>query len=83
MDGKAMPISRKQLVEELMPGLERLFGTAYGQHKATEYRMKSRYGKYSIYRWDYEATKRTSTTLAKGLDKETAEGMMKLLKEPK
>jgi hypothetical protein len=47
-----------------------------------EYRMKSSYGKYTIYRWDFEDGKRTSTTLAKGLDKETATGMMKLLKDP-
>jgi hypothetical protein len=45
--------------------------------------MKRRYGKCTIYRWDFENGKRTSMTLAKGLDLETAEGMMKLLKEPK
>jgi hypothetical protein len=48
----------------------------------THYVMRSRYGKYTIYKWDYLNFKRTSTTLAKGLDKETAIGMMKLLKEP-
>ena len=50
--------------------------------EGTHYFMRSRYGKYTIYKWDYLNFKRTSTTLAKGLDKETAEGMMKLLKEP-
>jgi hypothetical protein len=41
--------------------------------------MKSSYGKYSVYRWEYNGGTRTSTTLAKGLDKTTATGMMKLL----
>jgi hypothetical protein len=45
--------------------------------------MKRRYGKCTIYRWDFVQGKRTSTTLAKGIDLELAEGMMKLLKEPK
>jgi hypothetical protein len=45
--------------------------------------MKRRYGKCTIYRWDIVQGKRTSMTLAKGLDLETATGMMKLLKEPK
>jgi hypothetical protein len=45
--------------------------------------MKSSYGKYSIYRWDVKDYERTSTTLAKGLKKEEATGMMKLLKESK
>ena len=49
----------------------------------TEYHMKRRYGKCTIYRWDFVQGKRTSMTLAKGLDLETAVGMMKLLKEPK
>ena len=75
-------ISRADILKELLPGLNKLFGVAYGEYKGTEYRMKSSYGKYSIYRWDFEGEKRTSTTLAKGLDKETATGMMKLLKEP-
>jgi hypothetical protein len=80
-----MPISRAQILKELLPGLEKLFGTAYEKHKAPEYVKRCRYGKYSIYRWDYDNTlgERRSTTLAKGLDKETAEGMMKLLEEPK
>jgi hypothetical protein len=44
--------------------------------------MKASYGKYSIYKWIYVDDKRTSTTLAKGLGKEEATGMMKLLKDP-
>ena len=78
-----MPISRQQLVNELMPALEHLFGTEYAKYnyERTEYHMKSSYGKYSIYRWDYEGITRKSTTLAKGLSREEATGMMKLLKE--
>ena len=79
-----MPISRAQLHKELLPGLNNLFGMQYAKRKDTEYVMRSRYGKYSIYKWEYGIKGgRTSTTLAKGLDKETATGMMKLLKEPK
>jgi hypothetical protein len=79
MDGKTMPISRQQLVNELLPALDKLFGQELNR---TEYHMKRRYGKCTIYRWDFENGKRTSMTLAKGLDLETAEGMMKLLKDP-
>jgi hypothetical protein len=49
----------------------------------TEYHMKARYGKYSIYKWDYaDNGRRTSTTLANKVDRAEAIGMMKLLKEP-
>ena len=74
-----MPISRQQLVNELLPALDKLFN---GEPNRTEYHMKRRYGKCTIYRWDFVQGKRTSTTLAKGIDLELAEGMMKLLKEP-
>ena len=82
MDGKAMPISRADVLKELLPGLEKLFGDSYAQLTRTEYRMKASYGKYSIYRWDYIGDKRTSSTLAKHLNREEAIGMMKLLKDP-
>lgn len=79
-----MPISRQQLVNQLLPALDKLFGDEYAKHKGPEYHVRSRYGKYSIYKWDYDNPlgERRSTTLVKGLDKETATGMMKLLKEP-
>ena len=81
-----MAINRQQLLNELTPALEHLFGVEYKNYmehfKRTEYHMRSSYGKYSIYRWDYnDGVKRKSTTLAKGLSKEEATGMMKLLKE--
>ncbi len=50
----------------------------------TEYHMRSSYGKHSIYKWDFDAQgKRTSTTLLKKADRELAVGMMKLLEESK
>jgi hypothetical protein len=79
-----MPISRADILKQLLPGLEALFGTAYAGYKGVEYHMRSNKGKYSIYKWEYDSEgKRTSTTLVKGADKATATGMMKLLKEPK
>ena len=73
-------VSRQALLTSLLPGLEKLFGQEYAK-KHPEYRMKASYGKYSVYRWEYNGGIRTSTTLAKGLDKTTATGMMKLLED--
>ena len=78
-----MAVSRADILKELLPGLEKLFGMEYAKHTGTEYVKRCRYGKYSIYRWDYDNGKRKSATLARGLSKEEAEGMMKLLEEPK
>ena len=85
-----MPISRHQIVKELLPALEKIFGDEYAKYsqyqhikEGIEYHVRCRYGKYSIYKWEYHDGKRTSTTLAKGIDRELAVGMMKLLKEPK
>ena len=78
-----MPISRADLLKELLPGLEKLFGDEYAKTHHIEYRMKSSYGKYSIYKWEYNGgIRKKSTTLAKNLSREEATGMMKLLKEP-
>jgi hypothetical protein len=79
-----MAIDRQEIVNRLLPGLEELFNVKYQKRKDAEYVKRCRYGKYSIYRWDYDNPlgERRSTTLATGLDKETADGMMKLLKEP-
>ena len=64
-----MPISRADLLKELLPGLEKLFGDEYAKTHHIEYRMKSSYGKYSIYKWEYNGgIRKNSTTLAKGLD---------------
>ena len=79
-----MPITRQQMVEQLLPALEKMFDDEYAKHKdGTEYHMRSRYGKYSIYKWEFKDGKRTSSTLGKHLSREEAIGMMKLLKEPK
>ena len=78
-----MPMTRADILKALLPGLNKLFGAEYAKVHHTEYHMKSRYGKYSIYKWDFHgATRTNSTTLAKGLSKEEASGMMKLLGEP-
>jgi len=79
-----MPISRADLLKELLPGLEKMFDDQYNQlHRdGIEYHVRSRYGKYSIYKWEFNDGKRTSSTLAKHLSREEAIGMMKLLKEP-
>ena len=71
-------VSRQALLTSLLPALEKLFGQEYARFRL-EYRMKASYGKYSVYRWEYNDGIRTSTTLARGLDKTTATGMMKLL----
>ena len=77
-------VTRDVLYKTLLPTLEKMFDDEYAKHRGPEYHVRSRYGKYSIYKWDYDNPlgERRSTTLAKGLDKETATGMMKLLKEP-
>ena len=78
-------VTRAELVKELLPALEKIFGDEYAKLKldGIEYHVRCRYGKYSIYKWEYHDGKRTSTTLAKGIDRDLAVGMMKLLKEPK
>ena len=74
-----MAISRADLLKEL----EKLFGDEYAKTHHIEYRMKSSYGKYSIYKWEYNGgIRKKSTTLAKHLSREEAIGMMKLLKDP-
>jgi len=79
-----MPITRQQMVDQLLPALEKMFDDEYAKRKVgIEHHMRSRYGKYSIYKWEYDIHgKRTSSTLAKHLSREEATGMMKLLKEP-
>ena len=70
----------KDLVQKYM---DDAFDQVYKHFDGTEYHMKVRYGKYSIYKWDFKDGVRTSTTLAKKVDRDLAVGMMKLLKEPK
>jgi hypothetical protein len=86
-----MTASRAEILKALLPGLNGLFGTEYAKYNATvvEYVKKCRYGgKYTIYRRERSADPRMpffeprSTTIAKGLTKEEADGFLKLLKEP-
>lgn len=78
-------VTRNELFTQILPALEKEFGMAYAKHRPPEYVKRHRYGKYSIYRWDYDNPlgERRSTTIATGLDDATAKGMMKLLEEPK
>jgi hypothetical protein len=78
-----MTTSRSKILKELILNLDAFFDTEYNKRTGTEYIMRSSYGKYTVYRWDFVNGIRTSSTLAKGLSKEEATGMMKLLKEPK
>lgn len=73
-----MAISRKQLLKELLPYMNAMFGREYDKLNKPEYKMRPVYGKYSIYEYRYgEKVKR----IAKSLTKAEAEGFMKLLKE--
>ena len=78
-----IPLSGYQQVTHSL-GWEPSFILVKRTQQGVEYNMRSNKGKYSIYKWEYNSMgERTSTTLVKGIDKETATGMMKLLKEPK
>lgn len=78
-----MPVSRADLMKELLPALNALFDEEYLKYRKVTYTAKYNYGKYRIYKteWDEELKRPQSTTLARGLTKEEAIGMMKLLKE--
>ncbi len=80
-------MNRAELIHELLPALNKLFGDTYANNeKKTVYVKKYSYGKYSIYKYTnaWEGTsayRHHSETIAKGLTKEEADGFMKLLKE--
>lgn len=80
-----MAITRAELIKELLPGLQTLFGNEYAPYAQFSQYVKRLFPDgYRIYRWDYSCGKKVaSTTLARGLSKEAAIGMMKLLEEPK
>ena len=80
-----MPLTTQQMQNQVMNALNDSFAKVYADVYQTRYHMKYNYGKYKIYKSEYnDNLKRRSTmTLASGLDKVTAEGMMKLLEEPK
>lgn len=74
-----MAVSRAQLLKVLTPALSKMFSEEYDKYMAPQYKMKPLYGKYAIYKTEYKTKGAVTTTLARGLDKDTAEGMMKLL----
>jgi len=80
-----MPLTMQQLQNQVMNTLNDSFAKVYADVYRTKYLLKHSYGKYKIYKSEYDENlqRRNTTTLASGLDKVTAEGMMKLLEEPK
>lgn len=71
-----MALTIQQVTQHSLRILEKEFDL----HK-TKYKMRFVHGKYTIYRSEYrpEWGERRSVTLAHGLNKATATGMMKLL----
>ena len=72
------------MASTIMQGLNQVFDQEYHKYNLRHtplYTMKFRYGKYSIYKTEYsiEFDRLQSVTLAKGLDKNTATAIMKLL----
>lgn len=76
-----MPLTVQQITQQSLQILDKELVKAWG----IKYHMKYSYGKYKIYKSEYNEylQRRSTTTLASGLDKVTAQGMMKLLEEPK
>lgn len=72
-----MALTVQQVTQQAFQILEKEFARV---HK-TKYKMRFVHGKYTIYRSEYhpEWGERRSVTLAHGLSKATATGMMKLL----
>ena len=80
-----MPLTVQQITKQGLKLLNDAFNEVYGSKYQIRYHIKYNYGKYKIYKSEYDENlqRRTTITLASGLDKVTAEGMMKLLEEPK
>ena len=73
-----MALTLQQITQQSLQMLEKEFGL----HKP-KYKMRFVHGKYTIYRSEYHPAwgERRSVTLAHGLSKATATGMMKLLED--
>jgi hypothetical protein len=80
-----MPLTVQQMTQQSQKLLDDAFAKVYADIYQIKYHLKYSYGKYKIYKSEYDDNlrRRSTTTLASGLDKVTAEGMMKLLEEPK
>ena len=72
-----MTLTIQQITQQSLQILEKELGHLY----KPKYKMRFVHGKYTIYRSEYHPAwgERRSVTLAKGLGKTTATGMMKLL----
>ena len=83
--GYEMPLTVQQITKQGLKLLNDAFNEVYGSKYQIRYHIKYNYGKYKIYKSEYDENlqRRNTITLAKGLDRATAEGMMKLLEEPK
>lgn len=79
------PLTAQQITKQGQKLLDGAFDKVYANIYQTRYHLKYNYGKYKIYKSEYDENlqRRTTITLASGLDRTTAEGMMKLLEEPK
>jgi len=78
-----MPLTVQQMTQQSQKLLDDAFANVYADTYRTKYHLKYSYGKYKIYKSEYNEylQRRSTTTLASGLDRVTAEGMMKLLEE--
>lgn len=74
-----MTLTIQTITQKSLRMLEKEFGHLY----KPKYKMRFKHGKYTIYRSEYHPAwgERRSVTLAHGLDKATATGMMKLLED--
>jgi hypothetical protein len=74
-----MALTIQKITQQSLQILEEKLGHLY----KTKYTMRFVHGKYTIYRSEYrpEWGERRSVTLAHGLSKATATGMMKLLED--
>ena len=77
-------MSKVLTATEISQQANAMLARAYGSARKTYYGMRWAYGKYTIYKTEFAETtnKMHTTTLARGLDKATADGMMKLLENP-
>ena len=78
-----MPLTAQQMNYQALNLVNKEFAKVYADLYQIKYHLKYSYGKYKIYKSEYDENlqRRSTTTLASGLDKVTAEGMMKLLED--
>lgn len=71
----------QQAIQQVTQYSLRILEKEFDRVHKPKYTMRFKHGKYTIYRIEYHPAwgERRSVTLAKGLSKATATGMMKLL----